>query len=167
MCTFFLLGFGKKLSKKQQRPSSKTKTSKKQDSYIEISNSVQNLPEITRKPQPVINDPSKPEVDDQGYTLYTNEETGEKSRVFEALLDYPCEFKIKVVGANEGPFVRDMVQLVASHAKKNYDSIKHSVTTVKSGKWVSVTIMAPVESSQMLYELYEIIDRDPRVKFKF
>lgn len=43
------------------------------------------------KQQP-INDPSKPERDDQGYTLYTDTETGKKSRVFEALVDYPSIF---------------------------------------------------------------------------
>jgi hypothetical protein len=43
------------------------------------------------KQQP-INDPSKPERDDQGYTLYTDTETGKKSRVFEALVEYPSIF---------------------------------------------------------------------------
>ena len=42
---------------------------------------------------------NNPEYDDQGYTLYANEETGEKQRVFEALIDYPCEFKMKIIGA--------------------------------------------------------------------
>ena len=44
------------------------------------------------KSQQPINDPSKPERDDQGYTLYTDTETGEKSRVFEALVEYPSIF---------------------------------------------------------------------------
>ena len=30
-----------------------------------------------------------------------------------------------------------------------------------------VTVQAPVKSATMLYRLYENIDRDPRVKFKF
>ena len=54
---------------------------------------------------PPVNDPTKPEYDDQGFTMYTNEVTGEKSRVFEALVDYPCKFTMKIVGANEGNFV--------------------------------------------------------------
>ena len=47
--------------------------------------------EPDNKQQP-INDPSKPERDDQGYTLYTDTETGKKSRVFEALIEYPSIF---------------------------------------------------------------------------
>lgn len=54
---------------------------------------------------PPLNDPTKPEYDDQGYTLYADEKTGAKSRVFEALVDYPCKFTMKIVGADEGNFV--------------------------------------------------------------
>lgn len=48
--------------------------------------------EPDNKQQQPINDPSKPERDDQGYTLYTDTETGKKSRVFEALIEYPSIF---------------------------------------------------------------------------
>ena len=112
-----------------------------------------------------INDPTKPEFDDQGYTLYTDQETGEKSRVFEALVEYPCTFKMKIIGANEGTFVPEMVALVAEACESKPEDIPH--TTRAMGKWISVTVQAPVKSSEMLYSLYEKVDQDPRVKFKF
>jgi putative lipoic acid-binding regulatory protein len=115
-------------------------------------------------PEP-INDPSRPQVDDQGYTLYTNEETGEKSRVFEALVDYPCVFTMKIVGANEGTFVEDILAVVADATESEMSDLSHS--TKAMGKWTSVTVQAPVQSSEMLYTLYEKVDLDPRVKFKF
>ncbi|ACI65983.1 predicted protein [Phaeodactylum tricornutum CCAP 1055/1] len=114
---------------------------------------------------PPLNDITKPEYDDQGYTLYADERTGEKSRVFEALVDYPCDFTMKIVGANEGAFVEEMVAVVAESCLVQADSIQHSVRAL--GKWTSVTVQAPVQSAEMLYGLYEVIDRDPRVKFKF
>jgi putative lipoic acid-binding regulatory protein len=114
---------------------------------------------------PPANDVTKPEYDDQGYTVYTNEETGEKARVFEALVDYPCKFTMKIVGANEGLFVEEMVAVVAESCQVEADTIYHTVRC--TGKWASVTVKAPVESAKMLYELYENIDKDPRVKFKF
>jgi putative lipoic acid-binding regulatory protein len=114
---------------------------------------------------PPANDVTNPEVDDQGYTVYTNEETGEKARVFEALVDYPCKFTMKIVGANEGLFVEEMVAVVAESCQVEADTIYHTVRC--TGKWASVTVKAPVESAKMLYELYENIDKDPRVKFKF
>jgi putative lipoic acid-binding regulatory protein len=116
-------------------------------------------------PGPAVNDVTNPEVDDQGYTVYTNEETGEKARVFEALVDYPCKFTMKIVGANEGLFVEEMVAVVAESCCVEAHTIFHTVRC--TGKWASVTVKAPVESAKMLYELYENIDKDPRVKFKF
>ena len=113
-----------------------------------------------------VNDVTNPAVDDQGFTLYTDERTGEKSRVFEALVEYPCLFTMKIVGANDGAFVHDMVSIVASTCDaKGPEDIDHSVKV--NGKWTSVTVQAPVKSAEMLYALYENVDRDPRVKFKF
>jgi putative lipoic acid-binding regulatory protein len=114
---------------------------------------------------PTLNDITRPEYDDQGYTLYANEETGQKSRVFEALVEYPCDFTMKIVGANEGTFVEEMVAVVAESCLVSISDVPHSVRTL--GKWTSVTVHAPVQSAEMLYQLYENIDRDPRVKFKF
>ena len=114
-----------------------------------------------------VNDVTKPEYDDQGYTLYTNEETGEKDRVFEALVEYPCEFSIKIVGANEGTFVEELLQIVADSCQTTLRVISTKHTTRVNGKWISVTVEAPVQSAEMLYTLYENIDKDPRVKFKF
>ena len=112
-----------------------------------------------------LNDINKPEYDDQGYTLYSNEETGEKQRVFEALVEYPCNFKMKIIGANEGTFASEMVQVVADSCNVEVSEVKYSERM--NGKWMSVTVHAPVQSAEMLYALYENIDRDPRVKFKF
>ena len=114
---------------------------------------------------PPLNDVTKPEYDDQGYTLYADEVTGEKSRVFEALVEYPCDFTLKIVGANEGLFVEEMVAVVAESCQVEVNDIKH--TTRENGKWTSVTVQAPVQSAEMLYQLYENVDRDPRVRFKF
>ena len=112
-----------------------------------------------------VNNPSKPEMDDQGYTLYTNEETGEKKRVFEALVDYPSDFTVKIVGENVASFRDEMVQLVAETCNVSIEEVRHRERT--NGKWLSVTVIAPVQSAEMVYTLYENIDRDPRVKFKF
>jgi len=112
-----------------------------------------------------LNDINNPEYDDQGYTLYADEETGEKSRVFEALVDYPSIFTMKIIGSDDGSFVPEIVQVVAESCEVAFEEIVHS--TRLKGKWTSITVKAPVESAEMLYKLYENVDRDPRVKFKF
>jgi putative lipoic acid-binding regulatory protein len=112
-----------------------------------------------------MNDVTKPEFDDQGYTLYADEETGEKSRVFEALVEYPSLFKLKIIGENESSFASEIVQVVADSCSVEFEEISYSERI--KGKWLSLTVDAPVESAEMLYSLYENIDKDPRVKFKF
>lgn len=112
-----------------------------------------------------VNDINNPQYDDQGYTLYTNEETGEQKRVFEALVEYPCEFTMKIVGLNEGAFAAEIVDIVAESCEVASADVKHSER--RNGKYISVTVKAPVQSAEMLYSLYESVDRDPRVKFKF
>jgi putative lipoic acid-binding regulatory protein len=43
----------------------------------------------------------------------------------------------------------------------------YSSRDTSSGKYRSLTIHAPVKSADQLYEIYEKVDLDPRVKFKF
>mmetsp|Transcript_4819 Transcript_4819/g.7131 ORF Transcript_4819/g.7131 Transcript_4819/m.7131 type:complete len:251 (+) Transcript_4819:66-818(+) len=134
--------------------------------------SVKKMNKKPKKPFIALGEPDKPlndinnlEYDDQGHTLYANEETGEKSRVFEALVEYPSVFTIKIIGADDGSFVPEIVQVVAESCEVAFEEIVHS--TRLKGKWTSITVKAPVHSAEMLYKLYENVDRDPRVKFKF
>ncbi|KAL7538875.1 hypothetical protein ACHAXR_008850 [Thalassiosira sp. AJA248-18] len=114
-----------------------------------------------------LNDVQNPEYDENGYTLYADETTGEKKRVFEALVEYPSIFKMKIVGKDEpeGSFTPEIVTVVAQSCGVERSMVKHSQR--KNGKWTSVTVHAPVKSADMLYKLYENVDKDPRVKFKF
>lgn len=107
------------------------------------------------------NDITKLEVDDNGYTLYTDPDTGEKNRVFDSLVTYPSSFDIKVVGPNTPSFISSIKSSVSSLAPVT--SSKERVL----GKWVSITMTVEVESSEVLYEVYRVVDEDDRVKFKF
>jgi len=115
-----------------------------------------------------LNDIQNPETDSEGYTIYTDETTGEKSRVFEALIDYPNIFKMKIVGRDPDEpdkFTPDIVNTVATSCGVDISMVKYTEKT--KGKWISVTVHAPVRDADMLYSLYESVDKDPRVKFKF
>lgn len=116
-----------------------------------------------------LNDVNKPEYDADGYTLYADEVTGEKRRVFEALVEYPSVFKMKIVGSDgveeQDEFAPSIVKVVAESCGVDISAIQHSIR--KNGKWISVTVHAPVQNADMLYSLYQRVDMDPRVKFKF
>jgi putative lipoic acid-binding regulatory protein len=114
-----------------------------------------------------LNDVQNPEYDENGYTLYADETTGEKKRVFEALVEYPSVFKMKIVGQDDEneTFAPEIVRVVAESCGVELSMVKHTMR--KNGKWTSVTVHAPVKSADMLYSLYENVDKNPRVKFKF
>lgn len=81
------------------------------------------------------------------------------------LVDFPCQFQIKVVGARQGEFVEDILDSVGNVIKQDGRALPHSYRD--KGKWRSITLKVPVQSAEELYKVYDAIDKDPRVKFKF
>eukprot|EP00574_Skeletonema_japonicum_P012420 CAMPEP_0201723056 /NCGR_PEP_ID=MMETSP0593-20130828/7219_1 /ASSEMBLY_ACC=CAM_ASM_000672 /TAXON_ID=267983 /ORGANISM="Skeletonema japonicum, Strain CCMP2506" /LENGTH=215 /DNA_ID=CAMNT_0048214091 /DNA_START=163 /DNA_END=806 /DNA_ORIENTATION=- len=100
-----------------------------------------------------LNDVQNPEYDENGYTLYADETTGEKKRVFEALVEYPSVFKMKIVGQDDEKesFAPEIVEIVAKSCGVEESMVKHTLR--KNGKWTSVTVHAPVKNADMLYSL--------------
>ncbi|CAM9355521.1 unnamed protein product [Hapterophycus canaliculatus] len=88
-------------------------------------------------------------------------------RAFEYLVDYPCEFEIKVIGINEGSFADDIAATVSAVCEVETSDVRYTVRDTTSGRYQSITVHAPVKNATMLYKCYELIDEDPRVKFKF
>jgi hypothetical protein len=71
----------------------------------------------------------------------------------ETLLEFPCDFPIKVMGRAEPGFDLMVVELVRRHAP---DLGEGAVTTRASrgGKWISVTVMLRAESKSQLDAIY-------------
>ena len=86
------------------------------------------------------------------------------AKVFEKLVDYPCEFTIKVIGFDDETFSADMVRYIAGVVDKPADSIEFSKNDSKQKTYTSVTIKAPVASAEELYQCYAVLRQDPRVK---
>lgn len=86
-------------------------------------------------------------------------------RLIDELVDFPCKFQFKVIGIRQGNFVGDIVDCVAEVLQ--IDPAYVEVSTKDKGKYRSITIDAPCNSSEQVYSIYAAIDRDPRVKFKF
>ena len=92
------------------------------------------------------------------------EESTKEPRPFETLVEYPCEFAIKVIGLREGSFHTDLISIIADVTGTDAGVIRFSV--FDKGKYQSVTIHAPVQNADMLYACYEAVSKDERVKFK-
>lgn len=82
-------------------------------------------------------------------------------KVFDSLVTYPNIFTLKIIGQNTPDFQPSMLAII------NTISDVKSSSTKENGKWLSITVNVLVENSDNLYKIYEEVDKDPRVKFKF
>lgn len=71
----------------------------------------------------------------------------------ETLLEFPCDFPIKVMGRAEPGFDDLIVELVRRHAP---DLNEAAVTSrpSKGGKWISVTVTLRAESKSQIDAIY-------------
>jgi putative lipoic acid-binding regulatory protein len=85
----------------------------------------------------------------------TSKETDNlKREMEETLLEFPCEFPVKIMGRNEDNFEEAVTALVLAHAKLFHDK---PVTTnpSSSGKFLSVTVTIEAQSKAQLDLIYQ------------
>lgn len=87
------------------------------------------------------------------------------SPIWDQLVDFPCVFTFKVIGMAQGDFANDIIDSVATALNTDRKYLKTSYRD--RGKYRSITVEAPVNTAEQIYDVYAAIDRDPRVKFKF
>jgi hypothetical protein len=71
----------------------------------------------------------------------------------ETLLEFPCDFPIKVMGRAEPGFDTLVVELVRKHAPDLQQGAVSSRPS-KGGKWVSVTVTLRAESKSQIDAIY-------------
>jgi uncharacterized protein len=71
----------------------------------------------------------------------------------ETLLEFPCDFPIKVMGRAEPGFDALVVELVRRHCPDLREGAV-KVRPSKGGKWVSVTVTMRAESKSQLDAIY-------------
>lgn len=71
----------------------------------------------------------------------------------ETLLEFPCEFPIKVMGRDTLEFYEAVRELVERHAGPLPDEAIQSAVS-RNGKFVSITITVTADSKQQLDNIY-------------
>lgn len=71
----------------------------------------------------------------------------------ESLLEFPCDFPIKVMGKAEPGFDTMVVELVRKHAPDLHEGAV-SCRESKGGKWISVTVTLRAESKSQIDAIY-------------
>ena len=81
----------------------------------------------------------------------------------ESLIEYPCRFPIKVMGAKADGFVHAMT-LIAKHFDPDFNAADIELRESKAGNYLGITLTINATSREQLDELYRTLSTHPMVK---
>ncbi len=81
----------------------------------------------------------------------------------DSLIDYPCQFPIKVMGNKVEGFVHAMTQ-IAEQFDPSFDASKIELRDSKKGNYLGITLVITATSREQLDELYRTLSTHPMVK---
>ncbi len=81
----------------------------------------------------------------------------------ETLLEFPCDFPLKVMGATRDGFAQAIVEVVLRHAP-DFDAASVEMRPSKAGNYLSITCTIRATSKSQLDALYRELTAHPWVK---
>lgn len=81
----------------------------------------------------------------------------------ETLLEFPCEFPLKVMGATQEGFAEEIVRVVRIHAP-DFDATRMDMRASSGGNYLSLTCTVTATSKDQLDNLYRALTSHPMVK---
>jgi putative lipoic acid-binding regulatory protein len=81
----------------------------------------------------------------------------------QSLLEFPCDFPLKIMGANAEGFAQSIAELVCAHAP-DYDATTIEMRTSKAGNYLALTCTVRATSQAQLDDLYRALTAHPMVK---
>ena len=81
----------------------------------------------------------------------------------DSLLEFPCEFPLKIMGATREGFAQAIVEVVVKHAP-DFDAAKVEMRPSKAGNYLSLTCVIRATSKPQLDALYRELTGHPWVK---
>lgn len=81
----------------------------------------------------------------------------------ETLIEFPCEFPIKIMGETCDGFAEAIVDVVRTHAP-DFDATRVEMRPSSTGKYLSLTCTITATSKLQLDDLYRALTAHPMVK---
>lgn len=81
----------------------------------------------------------------------------------ETLLEFPCDFPIKIMGETRDGFAEAIVEVVRQHAP-DFDASRVVMRASSGGKYLSLTCTVTATSKPQLDDLYRALTSHPWVK---
>jgi len=82
----------------------------------------------------------------------------------ETLIEFPCDFPIKVMGETRDEFAATIVDIIRTQAP-DFDNSKVDMRASSGGRYISLTCTVYVTSKQQLDDIYRALTAHPEVKF--
>jgi putative lipoic acid-binding regulatory protein len=82
--------------------------------------------------------------------------------VEDSLLEYPCDFPIKILGHTRAGFAQTILEVVQRHAP-DFDGATLQMKASKRGKYLSITCVIRAASREQLDALYQELCDHPMV----
>ncbi len=79
-----------------------------------------------------------------------------------SLIEYPCDFPIKIMGKAQPEFAQIALEIVQSHAP-DFDAATMAIRTSKNGTYLSITCIIRATSRTQLDALYQALSAHPAV----
>lgn len=79
-----------------------------------------------------------------------------------SLLEYPCDFPIKILGHTQAGFAQAVLEVVRRHAP-DFDGATMEMKASKRGKYISITCVIRATSREQLDGLYQELCDHPMV----
>jgi len=81
----------------------------------------------------------------------------------QSLLEFPCDFPLKIMGARHDDFAQTVVAVVLEHAP-DFDPATLEMRPSKAGNYLSLTCTLRATSQEQLDALYRVLSSHPMVK---
>jgi putative lipoic acid-binding regulatory protein len=80
------------------------------------------------------------------------------------LIDFPCDFPIKVMGETHDTFAQTMVEAIQTIVP-TFSAARVEMRASSAGKYISLTCTVHVVSQEQLDNIYRLLSSHPLVKF--
>ena len=86
-----------------------------------------------------------------------------KAPASETLIEFPCDFPIKVMGETQDDFSAEIIKTIQNFAP-SFDASKIDMRASSGGKYISLTCTIHVTSKPQLDNIYRALTTHPMVK---
>ncbi|MEO6022072.1 MAG: DUF493 domain-containing protein [Burkholderiales bacterium] len=81
----------------------------------------------------------------------------------ESLLQFPCDFPIKIMGLTRDDFAQTILEIVRRHAP-DYNGVTMEMRSSSAAKYLSLTCSINATSQKQLDDLYRELSAHPMVR---